>query len=48
MNDLKQSLATQYIRFLGTDKNRQKKYKAFYTIACSFNVSTGEVYYRFD
>lgn len=45
LNDLKQSLATQYIRFLGTDKKSSEEIaKAFYTIACSFNVSTGEEY----
>ena len=45
LNDLKQSLATQYIRFLGTDKKSSEEItKAFYTIACSFNVSTTEEY----
>ncbi|MDG2430954.1 M16 family metallopeptidase [Flavobacterium sp.] len=45
LNDLKQSLATQYIRFLGTDKKSSEEIaKAFYTIACSFNVSSNEEY----
>ncbi|MBE0391212.1 pitrilysin family protein [Flavobacterium sp. PL002] len=45
LNDLKQSLATQYISFLGTDKKSSEEIaKEFYTIACSFNVNTGEEY----
>ena len=43
LNDKKQSLASQYIQFLGTDKMTAEEIsKAFYKIACSFNVSTGE------
>jgi predicted Zn-dependent peptidase len=45
LNDLKQSLATQYMRFLGTDKKSSEEIaKAFYNIACSFNISSGEEY----
>lgn len=45
LNDLKQGLAAQYIQFLGTDKmSAEEISKAFYKIACSFNVSTGEEY----
>lgn len=45
LNDKKQSLASQYIQFLGTDKmSAEEISKAFYKIACSFNVSTGEEY----
>lgn len=45
LNDLKQSLASQYIQFLGTDKmSAEEISKAFYKIACSFNISTGEEY----
>lgn len=45
LNDKKQSLASQYIQFLGTDKMTAEEIsKAFYKIACSFNVSTGEEY----
>lgn len=45
LNDKKQSLASQYIQFLGTDKKSAEEIsKAFYKIACSFNVSTGEEY----
>ncbi len=45
MNDKKQGLASQYIQFLGTDKMTAEEIsKAFYKIACSFNVSTGEEY----
>lgn len=44
-NDLKQSLASQYIQFLGTDKKSAEDIsKEFYKIASSFNVSTGEEY----
>ncbi len=43
LNDLKQSIASQYIQFLGTDKmSAEEISKAFYKIACSFNISTGE------
>jgi len=39
-NDKKLSLAAQYLQFLGTDKmNAEEITKAFYRIACSFNVS---------
>jgi predicted Zn-dependent peptidase len=45
LNDLKQSIASQYIQFLGTDKlSAEDISKSFYKIACSFNVSTGEEY----
>lgn len=45
LNDKKQSLASQYIQFLGTDKMTAEEIsKAFYKIACSFNISTGEEY----
>lgn len=45
LNDLKQAIASQYISFLGTDKKTSEEIaKEFYTIACSFNVSTGEEY----
>lgn len=45
LNDKKQGLASQYIQFLGTDKMTAEEIsKAFYKIACSFNVSTGEEY----
>lgn len=45
LNDKKQNLASQYIQFLGTDKMTAEEIsKAFYKIACSFNVSTGEEY----
>lgn len=45
LNDRKQSLASQYIQFLGTDKmSAEEISKAFYKIACSFNISTGEEY----
>ena len=45
LNDKKQSLASQYIQFLGTHKMTAEEIsKAFYKIACSFNVSTGEEY----
>lgn len=45
LNDKKQGLASQYIQFLGTDKiTAEEISKAFYKIACSFNVSTGEEY----
>ncbi|RXR18380.1 insulinase family protein [Flavobacterium amnicola] len=43
LNDLKQSLASQYIQFLGTDKMTAEEIsKAFYKIACSFTITTGE------
>ncbi|MDQ0476587.1 pitrilysin family protein [Chryseobacterium sp. MDT2-18] len=45
LNDLKQPLASQYLQFLGTDKmSAEEISKAFYKIACSFDVSTGEEY----
>ncbi len=45
LNDKKQGLASQYIQFLGTDKmSAEEISKAFYKIACSFNVSTSEDY----
>lgn len=45
LNDKKQGLASQYIQFLGTDKMTAEEIsKAFYKIACSFNVSIGEEY----
>ena len=45
LNDLKQPLASQYLQFLGTDKmSAEQISKAFYKIASSFNVSTGEEY----
>nr|WP_315203022.1 insulinase family protein [uncultured Flavobacterium sp.] len=45
LNDLKQSLASQYIQFLGTDKMTSEEIsKAFYKIACSFTVNTDEEY----
>lgn len=45
LNDLKQPIASQYIQFLGTDKmSAEEISKAFYKIACSFNISTGEDY----
>lgn len=45
LNDLKQALASQYIQFLGTDTMTAEQIsKAFYKIACSFNISTGEEY----
>lgn len=45
LNDKKQGLASQYIQFLGTDiMTAEEISKAFYKIACSFNVSTGEEY----
>lgn len=45
LNDKKHGLASQYIQFLGTDKMTAEEIsKAFYKIACSFNVSTGEEY----
>ena len=45
LNDKKQGLASQYIQFIGTDKMTAEEIsKAFYKIACSFNVSTGEEY----
>ncbi|AZZ58586.1 insulinase family protein [Riemerella anatipestifer] len=45
LNDLKQSIASQYIQFLGTDKKSSEAIsKEFYKIASSFKVSTGEEY----
>lgn len=45
LNDLKQSLASSYLQFLGTDKKSSEQIsKEFYKIASSFNVSTGEEY----
>jgi len=45
LNDLKQSLASQYIQFLGTDKMTSEEIsKAFYKIACSFTITTTEEY----
>lgn len=45
LNDLKQSLASQYLQFLGTDKKSAEDIsKEFYKIASSFRVSTGEEY----
>lgn len=44
-NDLKQSIASQYVQFLGTDKmSAEQISKEFYKIACGFSVSTGEEY----
>ncbi len=41
-NDKKLGLAAQYLQFLGTDKMSAADItKAFYKIACSFNVSAG-------
>jgi len=41
-NNKNLGLATQYIQFLGTDKmSTEEITKAFYKIACSFNVSAG-------
>lgn len=41
-NDKKLSIAAQYLQFLGTDKmSAEDITKAFYKIACSFNVSAG-------
>lgn len=45
LNDLKQSIASQYIQFLGTDKKSAEDIsKEFYKIASSFNISTNEDY----
>ena len=45
LNDLKQSLASSYIQFLGTDKmSAEQISKEFYKIACSFNISAGPEY----
>ncbi len=45
LNDLKQPLASQYLQFLGTDKMSSEEIsKAFYKIACNFNISSGEEY----
>lgn len=45
LNDLKQPLASQYLQFLGTDKmSAEEISKAFYKIASSFNISSGEEY----
>jgi predicted Zn-dependent peptidase len=44
-NNKKLGLATQYLQFLGTDKmSAEEITKAFYQIACSFNVSAGTEY----
>ncbi|HQW83917.1 MAG TPA: insulinase family protein [Ferruginibacter sp.] len=44
-NDKKLSLAAQYSQFLGTDKmSAEDITKAFYKIACSFNVSAANEY----
>lgn len=44
-NDKKLSLAAQYIQFLGTDKmSTEDITKAFYKIACSFNVGASTEY----
>ena len=44
-DDLKQSMASSYLQFLGTDKKSAEEIsKEFYKIASSFNVSTGEDY----
>ncbi len=44
-NDKKLGLASQYLQFLSTDKMSSEEItKAFYKIACSFNVSTGTEY----
>ncbi len=41
-NDKKLSLAAQYLQFLGTNKmSAEEITKAFYKIACSFNISAG-------
>ncbi len=45
LNDLQQPIAAQYLQFLGTDKmSAEEISKAFYKIACSFNVATSEDY----
>ena len=45
LSNLKQSIAAQYIQFLGTDKMTAEQIsKEFYKIACSFNVGTSEEY----
>ena len=45
LNDLKQPIAAQYLQFLGTDKMSSEEIsKAFYKIACNFNISSGEEY----
>ena len=44
-NDLKQSMASSYLQFLGTDKKSSEQIsKEFYKIASSFNVSSSEEY----
>ncbi len=44
-NNKKLSLAAQYLQFLGTDKmSAEEITKAFYKIACSFNVNAGTEY----
>ncbi|WP_124641554.1 M16 family metallopeptidase [Amniculibacterium aquaticum] len=44
-NDLKQSYASMYLQFLGTDKKSSEDIsKEFYKIASSFSVGTGEEY----
>ena len=45
LNDLKLSIAAQYIQFLGTDKKSAEQIsKEFYKIASSFNISASEEY----
>lgn len=45
LNDNTLGLAAQYVQFLGTNTQTAEQItKAFYKIACSFNVSTGENY----
>jgi predicted Zn-dependent peptidase len=44
-NDKKLAIAAQYLSFLGTqDKTTEEITKAFYKIACSFNVTAGPEY----
>ncbi|MFM2230738.1 MAG: hypothetical protein RL607_1996 [Bacteroidota bacterium] len=45
LNDNKQSIATQFVQFLGTDKKSAEQItKEFYKIACSFSVNANENY----
>ncbi|MDR2205921.1 MAG: insulinase family protein [Flavobacteriaceae bacterium] len=45
LEDLRMPIAAQYLQFLGTDKKSAEDIsKAFYKIASSFSVSTGEDY----
>lgn len=45
LNDNKQSIATQFVQFLGTDKKSAEQItKEFYKIACSFNINANENY----